>query len=73
MLVSSDDLTFESMISIAGPTQKELDLLANTLQALHLGLIRLGSSKASGRLEVAGTEILSIPDGLEFNTQLKGF
>ena len=73
VLVSSNNLTFECMISIAGPTQKELDLLKNTLQALHLGLIRVGSSKSSGRLEVAGMEILSIPDGLEFNTQLKGF
>lgn len=73
VLVSSDNLKFETEISIDKPEQKEVIWLQKALQALHLGLIRLGSSKASGRLEVSSINILANPKNLIFETIKKDF
>lgn len=70
VLVSSG-LHFSLEISILDAEQKEVDWLHQTLQALNLGLIRVGSSKASGRLEVTSLELLSNPDDLSFETELR--
>lgn len=43
-------LEFPCSITIASPSNDEVRWLAQTLRALDLGLVRLGSSKASGRL-----------------------
>lgn len=64
-------MEFESVISIRSPHQREVDWLSRTLQALHLGLIRLGSSKSAGRLEIKKVEVLSNPAGAVFNPEFK--
>lgn len=46
-------LLFDFSIQIDNPRQHEVRWLAQTLIALHLGLLRLGSSKSAGRLEFA--------------------
>ncbi len=70
VLVSSS-LHFSLEISILDAEQKEVDWLRQTLQALNLGLIRVGSSKTSGRLEVTLLELLANPDDLSFETELR--
>ncbi|MDR2390487.1 MAG: RAMP superfamily CRISPR-associated protein [Planctomycetota bacterium] len=51
-LVLTSDLgnAFPVRIRIADPEEKEARWLAQTLKALDLGILRVGSSKASGRL-----------------------
>jgi hypothetical protein len=44
---------FPVTITVNNPTEDEARWLAQTLKAFDLGLIRVGSSKASGRLEIA--------------------
>jgi CRISPR/Cas system CSM-associated protein Csm3 (group 7 of RAMP superfamily) len=46
------DGAFPVTITVNDPTADETRWLAQTLKALDLGLIRVGSSKASGRLEI---------------------
>jgi CRISPR/Cas system CSM-associated protein Csm3 (group 7 of RAMP superfamily) len=48
-------LSFTSRIRIESPTPDEARWLAMSLQAIHMGILRIGSSKASGRFEVFGT------------------
>jgi CRISPR/Cas system CSM-associated protein Csm3 (group 7 of RAMP superfamily) len=54
------DVQFILRISIDSPLDDELKWLEKTLKALHLGILSIGSSKGSGRLEiktcVAGSE-----------------
>ena len=65
-------LRFHSRISIVNPTQKEADWLKKTLDAVNLGLVRFGSSKASGRLEIReDIKIVCKPEKIQFNTQLE--
>lgn len=64
-------LVFRSRISIFEPEQKEVDWLKKTLEAVQLGLVRFGSSKASGRLEVRGIELICKPEDIMFNTQIE--
>jgi CRISPR/Cas system CSM-associated protein Csm3 (group 7 of RAMP superfamily) len=57
MLFSNRVLTSEASpfllsISIQRPRDHEVQWLAQTLVALHIGLLRLGSSKSSGRITV---------------------
>lgn len=54
-------LSFELEISIMKPREKELHWLEKALQAMHFGLVRLGSSKASGHLEIQNFKVLSNP------------
>ena len=64
-------LAFRSRISISEPKQKEADWLKKTLEAVQLGLIRFGSSKASGRLEIRSIELVCKPEDITFNTQIE--
>jgi CRISPR/Cas system CSM-associated protein Csm3 (group 7 of RAMP superfamily) len=43
---------FEMNVSVVAPNAKELEWLKKTLLAIHLGIISIGSSKASGLLEI---------------------
>lgn len=49
---------FKLKISILKPNAKELEWLKKTLFALHLGIISVGSSKASGLLEINNWDCL---------------
>ena len=64
-------LEFRSRISISEPKQKEADWLRKTLEAVQLGLVRFGSSKASGRLEIRKIELVCKPEDITFNTQIE--
>ena len=44
--------TFEMNVSVVAPKAKELEWFKKTLLAIHLGVISIGSSKASGLLEI---------------------
>lgn len=44
---------FKCDITIKHPEEEEVRWLAGTLRALHLGILRIGSSKAGGRLAIA--------------------
>ncbi len=46
------DVQFIFNIAIHSPSPDEIKWLEKTLRALHLGLITIGSSKGSGRLEI---------------------
>ncbi|MFO0695991.1 MAG: RAMP superfamily CRISPR-associated protein [Polyangiales bacterium] len=48
--------TFESTLTVERPTADEARWIAQTLRAIDVGLIRIGSSKAAGRLAVASAE-----------------
>ena len=45
-------LRFSVTLSIDRPTESEKEWLRKTLIALHLGILRVGSSKSGGRLEI---------------------
>ena len=45
-----EDLRFPAVITVVDPEEREVRWLAQALKALDLGLIRFGSSKASGRM-----------------------
>lgn len=64
-------LRFHSRISIINPDQKEADWLKKTLDAVNLGLVRFGSSKASGRLEIKDIQLVCKPEDISFNTQME--
>ena len=65
-------LEFVTHISIVDASEKEAAWLSATLQAIHLGIVRIGSSKAAGRLEVASIELLSNPADIQFKTTMRG-
>lgn len=52
--------TFEMNVSVVAPNAKELEWLKKTLLAIHLGVISVGSSKASGLLEIANWDNLKL-------------
>ncbi len=72
LIAGENPLLFETHISITDASEKEVAWLSSTLQAIHLGLVRIGSSKAAGRLEVVSVDLLSNPARLQFNTIMKG-
>ncbi len=45
-------LVFTFQLSLQNPADSEIRWLAQTIAALHLGILRIGSAKSSGRLEV---------------------
>ncbi len=49
--------TFQFVLQISNPNEDELRWLVKSLLALHLGILRIGSSKSSGRLELASKPI----------------
>lgn len=52
-LTSRVNRTFSVTLFVENPQEKEAKWLAQTLRALDMGLLRLGSSKASGRVSLA--------------------
>ena len=52
-VLSDPALRFPVIITVDNPTDVESEWLKQTIKALDLGLIRIGSSKASGRFEIA--------------------
>ena len=71
VLIASD-IRFLTEISILEANEKEVRWLQQTLQALNLGLIRVGSSKSSGRMEITDITVSANPAHYEFNTEMKG-
>ncbi len=59
VLTGSDSLRFQTTIRISDPCPLELELLASTLQAIDSGLLRLGSSKAAGRMELVDCKVIA--------------
>ena len=51
-VLTGSKLRFPVTISIDSPKEKEMQRLEKTLIALHLGILRVGSSKSGGRLEI---------------------
>jgi len=51
VLINQKD-TFSTTITFQKPKAEEIEWLIKTLRAIHLGIITLGSSKSSGRLEI---------------------
>lgn len=70
--VLTGDVKFTTVITIADPGADEIGYLQKTLQALHCGVLRLGSSKGAGRLEILSYEVTANPCGAEFALKLKG-
>jgi len=52
LVLAGKNLKFSSKIFITRPTENELKWLIKTLRALHFGILHVGSSKSSGRLEI---------------------
>lgn len=48
---------FRFVITIQAPSEQEAEWLYSSLRAIDLGIIRIGSSKASGRLKLMGNPI----------------
>lgn len=49
---------FKMKISVRAPKIKELEWLKRTLLAIHLGVVSIGNSKASGLLEISNWNVL---------------
>ena len=64
--VISSPASFKLHITIESPEKAEVERIAKTLLALHLGILRVGSSKAAGRLAVKGRPALSGQSSAEF-------
>jgi hypothetical protein len=52
--VLSGEVKFPVTITVQDPGEDEVRWLRSTLRALHVGILRVGSSKAGGRLRLAG-------------------
>ncbi|MFH1842391.1 MAG: RAMP superfamily CRISPR-associated protein [bacterium] len=52
--IAGERFTFPVEISVRSPEEHEMGWLVGCLHALHSGLIRIGSSRAAGRLEIVG-------------------
>jgi CRISPR/Cas system CSM-associated protein Csm3 (group 7 of RAMP superfamily) len=61
VLTSEDVDFFDVLIWVRTPELREIEWLKKALQAMHHGLIRIGSSKSSGRLSIRELKILSDP------------
>jgi len=71
-VLTASDISFKMEISILEAGAKEVHWLEKTLQALHLGLIRVGSSKSAGRLEIGEITVSANPSNYDFDTEMKG-
>ena len=71
-VLTASDISFKTEISILEAGAKEVHWLEKTLQALHLGLIRVGSSKSAGRLEIGEITVSANPSNYDFDTEMKG-
>lgn len=63
--------TFEVAIALRQPTEQESRWLGQAVQAIHLGLIRIGSSKSSGRLALAHAPAAEGPCAKEFSSAIR--
>ena len=59
VLTSEDIDFFDVLVWVRNPELREIIWLKRSLQAMHDGLIRIGSSKSSGRLTIREIEILN--------------
>lgn len=64
-LTSQLDRSFSVTVFVENPQEHEAKWLAQTLQALDFGLLRLGSSKASGRVQLASSPTAYCPSNME--------
>ena len=51
--------SFRVTITVDSPYDYELEWLSSTLTSLHRGILLVGSSKGSGRLEIKGLNVHS--------------
>ena len=73
VLVNPDgDMKFTLEVSICNASEKEVRWLEKTFTAMQLGILRFGSSKAAGRLEVCSQKIISNPNHFSFNILKEG-
>ena len=70
--VLTGNVRFTTVITVADASAEEIGYLQKTLQALHIGVLRLGSSKAAGRLEILSYEVVANPADVDFALNLKG-
>jgi len=68
----SGELEFKTILTLHSPKEKECEWLEKTLQAIQIGLLRFGSSKASGRLTIKAVDVLNLPAETKFNFNVKG-
>lgn len=66
------DMKFTLEVSINDASEKEVRWLEKTFKAMHLGILRFGSSKAAGRLEVISQKTISNPNNYSFNILKEG-
>ena len=65
---NGNSLRFDVTMRIQDPTADEARWLAKTLKALDLGILRVGSSKSSGRLALVASPIATGPEADQFTT-----
>jgi CRISPR/Cas system CSM-associated protein Csm3 (group 7 of RAMP superfamily) len=61
VLTSNGRLVFRTSLTVERPTVEEAAWLAASLRAIDLGILRVGSSKAGGRLALAAPPTASGP------------
>ena len=66
------NVQFSTVITIKDANVDEINYLQKTLQALHIGILRVGSSKATGRLEILSYKINTNKKDINFTLNLKG-
>ncbi len=52
VLTSDNNIEFKTQIHIEDPEETEIKKIAKTIKAIDFGILRIGSSKASGRLRL---------------------
>lgn len=72
VLISDGNVRFTTTVSIRDAQEKEIKWLLNAFQALHIGIIRIGTSKASGRVEVDKIKCTANPDNFNLDLNMKG-
>lgn len=65
--VLKDDITFQFTLTVRNPQEQEARWLKNSLRAIDLGILRLGSSKSGGRLALKKTPTATGPHHEYFN------
>lgn len=61
VLTSAKSPKFDFTMTVDQPTEEEAKWLAQTLRALDFGLLRLGTTKASGRVKLVSSPTASCP------------
>ncbi|NCD33291.1 MAG: hypothetical protein EOL87_07715 [Spartobacteria bacterium] len=71
-IVLTGDSQFPLSITINEPEEYEIDWLISALRALDIGILRVGSSKASGRLAMIERPLAKGPFKEKFETAIAG-